>query len=406
MLPDIAIADYDYGLPDEKIARQGLEKRDCSKLLILNQDTVSEDVFINISNHLPSESILIFNDTKVIHARLLFTKPSGAAIEIFCIEPHGPEREIQHAMQQKGWCEWKCMVGNARKWKSGALTMSFSIDGSEYLLHAEMLGTEAETRIIRLSWEPDNLTFAEVLQNTGQVPLPPYMTRAATADDVSRYQTVYAAHDGSVAAPTAGLHFTESVFKSLAEKDIQTAAVTLHVGAGTFKPVSSDMVSGHSMHNEQIIIRRELLNAIATKGSRKIIAVGTTTLRSLETIYHLGCGCIINGNPVNHLEQWDAYKDKDTVEVEMTQAASALLHYMDKSGIETFHASTQLMIVPGYQIRSADVLITNFHQPKSTLLLLIAAFVGEAWREAYAYALSHDFRFLSYGDSCLFFKKA
>jgi S-adenosylmethionine:tRNA ribosyltransferase-isomerase len=232
------------------------------------------------------------------------------------------------------------------------------------------------------------------------------MTRAATPDDVSRYQTVYAAYDGSVAAPTAGLHFTNTVFESLAEKDIRTAAVTLHVGAGTFKPVSSDMVSGHSMHNEQIIIRRELLNAIATKGTRKIIAVGTTTLRSLETIYHLGCGCIMNGKPAHHLEQWDAYKSDDSGIIEMAQAAAALLQYMETSGIDVFHVSTQLMIIPGYRIRSADVLITNFHQPKSTLLLLIAAFVGESWRDAYAYALSHDFRFLSYGDSCLFFRKA
>lgn len=404
-LADIAISDYNYSLPDEKIAQQGLEQRDQSKLLILEGTAISEDIFRNIARHLPSDSLLVFNDTKVIHARLLFKKSSGAAIEIFCIEPHAPEREIQQAMQQKGWCEWKCMVGNARKWKSGKLQMNFAIAGTVHLLEAEMLGADAETRIIRLSWEPAGLSFAELLHVAGHVPLPPYMTRDATELDASRYQTVYAVSDGSVAAPTAGLHFTPAVFTSLAEKNISTAAVTLHVGAGTFKPVTSDTVSGHAMHNEQIIIRRELLEKLAASGKQNIIAVGTTTLRTLETIYHLGFRCAGTGTPGDHIGQWDAYEINENETLKMAEAASALIRFMDDTGVDMLHASTQMMIIPGYRIRSADILITNFHQPKSTLLLLIAAFVGEAWRDAYAYACSHDFRFLSYGDSCLFFRK-
>lgn len=405
--PDqIRIEEYNYSLSLDKIAQYPLEERDASRLLYFNGE-IHESSFKNISQFLPEESLLVFNDTKVVQARLIFAKSTGARIEIFCLEPVEPTREIQDAFIQKTGIVWKCLIGNRKKWKSGILEMPFNFRGKEETLFAEKLRDEREYSYIRFTWSPENLDFATVLEETGKIPLPPYMDRQAEEEDKLRYQTVYAKNEGSVAAPTAGLHFTDRVMQSLQQKSIDTNYVTLHVGAGTFKPVSDAEVANHIMHTEQILVKKELLEELLQKGNRKLIAVGTTSIRTLESLFWLGVKIITHPNLKQyHLSQWEAYELDEQLHVipKLNESLEAILQYLNTHKLSELRSETQILIGPGYQFQLVDGMITNFHQPKSTLLLLISAYLGEDWRKIYDYALKNDFRFLSYGDSCLFLK--
>lgn len=400
----ISIDEYDYPLPQERIAQYPLEKRDESKLLVFT-DELKTDRFKNLADHLPADSMLIFNNTRVVQARLNFNKESGAHIEIFCLEPLEPTREIQEAFLQKENATWKCLIGNRKKWKSGTLKMNFTVNDQEASLLAERVLDEDETSQIRFSWFPEHLSFSEVLEQSGKVPLPPYMHRPAEASDRIRYQTIYAQHDGSVAAPTAGLHFTKPVFDALDKKNISSAYVTLHVGAGTFKPVSSAEVEQHQMHTEQILVSKSLIEELLNKKGKKIIAVGTTSIRTLESLYWLGVKMHYFPNLSSYtLSQWEAYDLAEKPKLRVAESLNILLQFLTKQQQEIFHSETQILIGPGYEFQIIDGMITNFHQPKSTLLLLISAYLGEEWKRIYDYALREDFRFLSYGDSCLFLK--
>lgn len=403
--PDtVSIEHYDYPLPQERIAQYPLSKRDESKLLVFN-DTPHSAKFKSLADYLPEKSLLIFNNTKVVQARLNFRKESGAAIEIFCLEPHKPTREIQEAFLLKKTSVWKCLVGNRKKWKSGILKMNFELDGKKAELYAERLSNVEEYSFIRFSWTPENLTFSEVLEESGKVPLPPYMHRKAEDEDRKRYQTIYARHDGSVAAPTAGLHFTDSVFESLQKKSIASDYVTLHVGAGTFKPVSSETVNEHQMHTEQIIVSPDLIKKLINKTEKSLIAVGTTSIRTLESLFWLGTKMHYFPNQENYiLKQWEAYDLAEKPRLSRKDALNEILLFLDRKQEIVFHSETQILIGPGYEFQIIDGMITNFHQPKSTLLLLISAYLGDSWKSIYNYALENDFRFLSYGDSCLFLK--
>lgn len=407
--PDqIRIEDYNYPLPSNKIAQYPLEKRDDSKLLYFNGE-IQENIFKNISQFLPEESMLVFNDTKVVQARLIFSKATGARIEIFCLEPVEPTREIQDAFIQNSGIVWKCLIGNRKKWKSGILKMPFNFNEKQETLFAEKLKDEREYSYIKLTWSPKHLDFATVLEETGKIPLPPYMDRQAEEHDKLRYQTIYAKNDGSVAAPTAGLHFTDKVMQSLQEKSIDSQYVTLHVGAGTFKPVSDDEVAKHIMHTEQILVKKQMIEELLQIGNRKLIAVGTTSIRTLESLFWLGVKMIESSNLEHyHLSQWEAYALDERLEElpKPSQSLEAILKYLNKNNLNELRSETQILIGPGYQFQLVDGMITNFHQPKSTLLLLISAYLGDSWKEIYQYALKNDFRFLSYGDSCLFLKHA
>lgn len=401
--PDqLSIEQYDYPLPIERIAQYPLSKRDESKLLVFNKKPLST-TFKSLADHLPENSLLIFNNTKVVQARLNFQKESGAQIEIFCLEPIEPTREIQEAFFQKETSVWKCLVGNRKKWKNGILKMKFELDGKEAFLFAERLTNVEESSLIRFSWEPKQLTFSEVLEQSGKIPLPPYMHRKAEEEDRNRYQTIYAKHDGSVAAPTAGLHFTDEVFETLAKKNITTNYVTLHVGAGTFKPVSSQKVSEHSMHTEQILVTKNLIERLLQIESKPIIAVGTTSIRTLESLYWLGVKMHYTPSLENYkLSQWEAYDLAEKPRLSKKEALQEIISFLEKNNEDVFHSETQILIGPGYEFQIIDGMITNFHQPKSTLLLLISAYLGDDWKSIYKYALDQDYRFLSYGDSCLF----
>jgi S-adenosylmethionine:tRNA ribosyltransferase-isomerase len=405
--PDqLHIEDYDYPLTSDKIAQYPLKKRDDSKLLIFNGE-IQETIFKNAALFLPENSMLVFNDTKVVQARLIFSKSTGARIEIFCLEPVEPTREIQDAFLQGSGVVWKCLIGNRKKWKSGVLKMPFYINGEEQTLTAEKLSDEREYSFIRLSWSPITLDFATVLEETGKIPLPPYMDRNAEEDDKIRYQTIYAKNEGSVAAPTAGLHFTDELMQKIKEKGIESKYVTLHVGAGTFKPVSETEVGKHLMHTEQILVKKALIEELQRKNHRKLIAVGTTSIRTLESLYWLGVKMILFPNLNDYqLSQWEAYELHR--QAESLPAASiamqAILDYLNRNNLSELRSETQILIGPGYQFQLVDGMFTNFHQPKSTLLLLISAYLGDQWKSIYDYALNHQFRFLSYGDSCLFLK--
>jgi S-adenosylmethionine:tRNA ribosyltransferase-isomerase len=394
---NIKIDNFDYILPDEKIAKFPLHNRDSSKLLIWDNGEISENRFCNIVDFLPENALLVFNNTRVIQARLHFQKSTGAQIEIFCLEPHFPADYAQSFAQNKN-CEWKCLIGNAKRWKDGILALD--VDGQTRLT-AEKISSAGETHVVRFSWDNPNLTFAEILDLTGELPIPPYLNRRTEESDKTTYQTVYARIKGSVAAPTAGLHFTQPVFDSLKEKRIDTAEITLHVGAGTFKPVKSETLAGHEMHAELFSVSRNTLEKIiANEG--KIFAVGTTSVRTLESLYYLAA--FIKQNPAAKaeelfVEQWSPYQRQKELK---TLSLKVLLDYIDRHNLPSLIARTQILIVPGYDFKIVNGMITNFHQPKSTLLLLIAAFVGEErWREIYDYALANNFRFLSYGDSSL-----
>lgn len=394
----ISLQDYNYSLPEEKIAKHPLESRDHSKLLLYNISQISETKFKNIANHIPSSGHLVFNETKVIHARLIFRKKTGAKIEIFCLEPIIPG-DYQLNFSSKEKVVWKCLVGNLKKWKDEKLEY---ITEFGYTLYAQKKGSKDGSQYIEFSWDNANKSFSEIIDEIGSTPIPPYLNRQAEESDTINYQTVYSKNEGSVAAPTAGLHFTKDVFKSLRKKKIQETYLTLHVGAGTFVPVKSENAVNHSMHIERIYIQKSAIQNLIAH-SDFLIPVGTTSCRTLESLYWLGLK-IIEGkfddeSPL--LNQWEAYELK--TRPDRKEALQAILDYMDKNKSDLFTAATGIMIAPGYEFQMTDALITNFHQPSSTLLMLISAFVGEKWKEIYDYALKNDFRFLSYGDSNLLF---
>lgn len=405
---NISIEDYTYVLPDEKIASHPLEKRDASKLLIYNEGNINEDTYSHIDRYIPENSLMVFNNTRVVEARLLFQKNTGGVIEIFCLEPHEKYPDITTAMDQRGSILWLCLVGGASKWKHGLiLEKKVNINGREIKLEASYVEKRTDCFVIELSWSSAELSFAEVLHYAGKVPLPPYIKREVEVHDAERYQTVYARYDGSVAAPTAGLHFTNDVLGRLEKKGVSKGFVTLHVGAGTFKPVKANTMSGHEMHAEYIEVNKDLIERILEDPGRPIVAVGTTSLRTLESLYWFGCQLLEGGGmkeEIPFLTQWEAY-DMEAANYSIASSLSALLKFLGEANSVSFLAKTQIIIAPGYQFKIVKGLVTNFHQPNSTLLLLVAAFIGDDWRRVYNYALHHNFRFLSYGDGNLFWRE-
>lgn len=396
----ILIDDYDYALPDERIAKYPVKERDKSKLLIYREGKIREDVFLNAADHLPADTLLIYNNTRVIHARLLFQKITGAKIELLCLEPLSPS-DYTLAFASRGSCVWKCMVGNLKKWKREVLTKSISVNGQPCELTAELLGSENNSSHIRFSWDSLDVCFAEILDCAGELPIPPYLHRKTEACDKRAYQTIYSKIQGSVAAPTAGLHFTERVFDSLKRKNIQTEELTLHVGSGTFHPVKESDIARHTMHAEFISIRKETIQKLM-QFHGNVIAVGTTSVRTLESLYYIGLQILndkVSPDTLIRVEQWEPYRTETDISTE--KILQAILNYLNSQQLTALHAQTQIMIRPGYRFRFIRGMFTNFHQPKSTLLLLVAAFAGENWKDIYNYALEHDFRFLSYGDSSL-----
>ena len=400
---DININDYDYDLPAERIAQYPVMQRDGSQLLIYKGNNISKDLFKNIGNHLPDDSLLVFNNTRVIRARLLFKKESGANIEILCLEPLVP-LDYSMSFGSRKSVEWKCIVGNLKKWKGGKLVTHFKYNNESHKLVAERVHDEGETVSIVFSWSSSEISFGEVIELAGHIPLPPYINRGDEQIDTERYQTVYSSIDGSVAAPTAGLHFTDNVFGKLKSMGILKTELTLHVGAGTFKPIKSENVINHEMHCEHFSINKKTIELIRDfKGS--IIPVGTTSVRTLESIYWLGVKLMRKPLDIStglSLTQWEAYELPG--EISVRESLGSVLEYLDKENLTSLQASTSIMIVPGYEFKIISGLITNFHQPRSTLLLLISAFTGMKWKELYIFALNNNFRFLSYGDSSLLLK--
>lgn len=404
-IEQLHITDYDYPLPDERIAKYPLEKRDASKLLLYDDGIISESIFSNLADYIPSESLMIFNNTRVIHARLLFRKETGAQIEVFCLSPADPE---DYAMNfaAKQHCSWHCMIGNAKRWKDDILTMKIENGGNGILtLSAEKTAVTDKDTTVRFSWNDDTLSFSEILEIAGKLPIPPYLNRPAETKDDETYQTVYSRIEGSVAAPTAGLHFTDDVMTSLRHKGIATAEVTLHVGAGTFRPVKSETIGEHEMHTEFISVPKETIKAIY-ENKHPLVVVGTTSMRTIESLYYIGAKLAINPVAMPHelfVSQWEPYENF-LHDIEARQSLKNILDYLDRNDADHLISATQIMIVPGFRFHYADALITNFHQPQSTLLLLISAFVDDNWRVIYDYALKSDFRFLSYGDSSLLWR--
>ena len=398
-LKHIPIADYDYPLPDERIARYPLAERDQSKLLAVTSEGIAEHRFFELPQLLPADALLVFNDTKVIHARLLFRKETGATIEIFCLEPY--RMAISESFEQRERCSWVCFIGNNKKWKEGVLSGRWQADGGEFVLSATRREAVGNAWVVDFSWT-GGASFAEVIEKAGVIPLPPYLGRYAEESDATRYQTVYAHYEGSVAAPTAGLHFTDRVIGRLHDKGIDTEYLTLHVGAGTFKPVSSEHIGDHEMHVEKIHVTADNLRHICAHRDTARVAVGTTSVRTMESLYWFGVQLRQNAElEYMHVSQWDPYT-LDDCGMDYAEAYGNILEWMERNGVEDMMGETQLMIAPGYRYRTITGMVTNFHQPKSTLLLLVSAFIGDRWKEAYRYALDHGFRFLSYGDSCLF----
>ena len=402
MIPEISIENYNYNLPDDRIAKYPLSERDMSKLLVYKDSEIEEHGFTSMPEFLPEGHLMVFNDTKVVPARLHFQRETGAHIEIFCLEPVQPEEYVSmFAVTQS--CRWKCIVGNVKRWKGDTLRL-YNPEGSEGIaamdLKADLIERNGETSIVEFSWS-DGAPFSAVLELCGSIPIPPYLNRETESVDLERYQTLYAKYRGSVAAPTAGLHFTEKVLDDIRAKGIKTGTVCLHVGAGTFLPVKSSRVAEHTMHREPFVITKEfLMTLIGSLG--KVIAVGTTSVRTLESLYYVGVSCIETGRP-DDVRQWDPYTK--SYEYSVDQALSSLLSYMETHDMESLQIGTSIIIVPGFKFRVVDVLVTNFHQPQSTLLLLISAFVKGDWERIYDYALKHGFRFLSYGDSSLLFRR-
>ena len=403
---DLQIKDFSYNLPDERIAKYPLANRDQSKLLIYKGEQISESVYQQIAKEIPENSLLLFNNTKVVEARILFQKETGATIEIFCLEPDDRYPDITSAMLQKGKVFWKCLVGGAKKWKEPQISKSILIGGKTIAFTAERREQIADYYLIEFNWVDADISFAEILHAAGLIPLPPYLNRAAETSDLDRYQTIYAKYDGSVAAPTAGLHFTEAVFEQLEAKNIERAYLTLHVGAGTFKPVKAEKIEGHEMHAEFIEVSVALIQKIISKLNEPIIPVGTTSMRTIESLYWLGVKTILRSDIALSelvINQWDPYT-LDASSISASEALQALIVWMQKNELELLITKTQIIIAPGYSFKIAKALITNFHQPQSTLLLLVSALIGEEWKRVYEYALENDFRFLSYGDGCLLWK--
>lgn len=401
MIPEIRIDNYDYPLPDGRIAKYPLEQRDSSKLLEYRNGAVSEHVFRDIPDIVPSDAIMVFNDTKVVPARLHFQRETGAHIEVFCLEPVFPA-EYNLIFARTSSCRWKCIVGNVKKWKSDTLSL-YNPDNDKTVenlaLKASLIERDGETSVVEFTWNGE-VPFSRVLEICGSIPIPPYLNRDTEAIDQERYQTLYARFRGSVAAPTAGLHFTQEVLERIKAKGVDMETVCLHVGAGTFLPVKSSEISGHTMHREPFVVRRAFIEDLR-RGGRPVIAVGTTSVRTLESLYYVGVKCIENGQPED-IGQWMPYEKDYSYSLE--ESLDAVLEYLDSKSLDELKAGTRIIIVPGYRFRVVDILVTNFHQPKSTLLLLISAFVDGDWRKIYDYALSHDFRFLSYGDSSVLFR--
>lgn len=413
----IHISDYNYELPDERIAKFPLAQRDHSKLLLYRHGEVSDDVFYNLANHLPSGALMVMNNTRVIQARMHFRKETGALIEVFLMEPAAPT-DYEQMFQTTGHCAWLCMVGNLKKWKEGPLKRDFVIRGQQVVLTAKLDRSKTAEKSggtnywVDFEWDHSDINFADILEQVGELPIPPYLNRETQESDKTTYQTVYSKIKGSVAAPTAGLHFTDDVLRTIDAKGIVRDEVTLHVGAGTFKPVKTEEIEGHNMHTEYIVVHRHTFEHLLEHHC-EAIAVGTTSVRTLESLYYMGVKVLQNPDATEeelHVGQWEPYDlphdetglvliDGSPVTVEAS--VKALLDYLDRDHLEALHSSTQIIIAPGYTYKIVKWLITNFHQPQSTLLLLVSAFLHGDWRKVYDYALAHDFRFLSYGDSSL-----
>ncbi|VAW27412.1 S-adenosylmethionine:tRNA ribosyltransferase-isomerase [hydrothermal vent metagenome] len=399
---EIKIEDFNYPLPDNSIAKYPLAKRDRSKLLYLNKSRISERKFSDIPDLLPDNALLLFNETRVIQARLLFKKSTGAHIEIFCLEPVAPVNDFQLAFQQRPPVIWKCLVGNARRWKNDRLVAKLLIKNREVTLFAERKEKLTDAFLVSFAWQPEDISFADILESSGLTPLPPYLHREAELSDKTRYQTIYARLNGSVAAPTAGLHFTQSVLNHLDEKGIDKDKLILHVGAGTFKPVTAITINDHEMHTEQIRISIETLKHLYLSNDKFVIPVGTTSMRSLESLFWMALRIRLGKDEPFSVSQWDPYQLEIPEDFSIRKALEILVSKLEKEKTTVLKGETQLMIAPGYHFRFARGLITNFHQPKSTLLLLVSALIGNRWKDAYDFALKNNFRFLSYGDSCLF----
>ena len=404
MIPDIRIEDYNYPLPDERIAKYPLAERDSSKLLRYVDGKVDEHIFRDITDFLPDNAIMVFNDTKVVPARLHFVRPTGARIEIFCLQPVDPV-EYNLAFASTQTCTWKCVIGNAKKWKNDTLNLYLPENhggkAAELNMTADLVSREGETGIVTFHWD-GNLPFSNVLEICGTIPIPPYLNRDSEAIDTERYQTLYARIRGSVAAPTAGLHFTDAVLAKIREKGIDMETVCLHVGAGTFLPVKDSEVAKHPMHREPFVVTKAFLKDLIDS-HKKVIAVGTTSVRTLESLYYIGVSCIEKGHPED-VEQWAPYTREYRYSTE--EALRAIVNYLEQTSQDALTSGTRIIIVPGFKFRIVDILVTNFHQPESTLILLVSAFVGGDWKTIYDYALAHNFRFLSYGDSSLLFKRS
>ena len=404
----IHISDYNYPLPDERIAKFPLAQRDHSKLLVFENGDISEDIFYNITGHLPKGALMVFNNTKVIQARMHFRKETGALIEVFLLEPAEPA-DYELMFQTNGKCAWHCLVGNLKKWKEGQLSRSFDVHGKTVTLSVERLHEERTSHWVEFRWDNPDVSFAEILDAAGELPIPPYLNRDTQESDKTTYQTVYSKIKGSVAAPTAGLHFTDKVLADIDAHGIDREELTLHVGAGTFKPVKSEEIEGHEMHTEYICVNKKTIDKLIAHGG-KAIAVGTTSVRTLESLYYMGVKLHDNPNLTEeqlHVGQWEPYDYAERLAAEGTapldtiDALREISDYLDRNSRKALHSSTQIIIAPGFEYHIVDILVTNFHQPQSTLLLLVSAFVKGEWRRIYDYALAHDFRFLSYGDSCL-----
>lgn len=397
---EIDIQDYDYPLPDERIAKYPLAERDSCKLLCRAADGAVKDcVFTDLPTQLPADSILVYNNTRVINARLRFRKDTGGVIEIFCLEPFAPADYAVNFASTNG-CEWTCLVGNSKRWKAGQLDGLVRLaDGRELKLTALRLSKSDNSSVVRFEWNDSTVSFSEIIAAVGEIPIPPYLNRGTEASDSSDYQTVYSHIEGSVAAPTAGLHFTDRLLKDIDKRGVARREVTLHVGAGTFRPVKADHIGDHDMHSEFIAVDLKLIDELAAAGHRQIFAVGTTSVRTLESLYHIGC-LISQGQWEGELPQWYPYSENHP-HLSTPEALKAVATYLRNKGLATLVASTRIIIAPGYEYKVVDGMVTNFHQPRSTLLLLVSAFIGEQWRHLYDHALESDYRFLSYGDACL-----
>ena len=401
------IRDYSYNLPEDRIAKYPVKDRDSSKLLIYKDGEVGESVFKHLPEFLPKDTLMVFNNTKVIYARLVFHKSTGARVEVFILEPFSPS-DYQVSFSSRDRVCWNCLIGNAKKWKEGALEMEVSVDGVPVILRARRVEAKGADNVVEFSWDKD-VAFSEILESAGELPIPPYLNRKTEQSDLKTYQTVYSKIKGSVAAPTAGLHFTPEVLSALDKAGVQREEITLHVGAGTFKPVKSDEISGHEMHSEWISVKRSTIEALMRHDGR-CTAVGTTSVRTLESLYYLGL--MLHENPnlspeELHVPQWLPYEasEKGVDSLSVMQSLQTILDYMHTNALENIVATTRILIAPGYEYHIVERMVTNFHQPQSTLLLLVSAFIGEDWHRVYDYALSHQFRFLSYGDSSLLFRK-